>query len=89
MKNEELLKAYIKIWNKVSNLIIKKFDSQPVYFEKYLKTKMKFHNKKEINFHDNGMAKEGSHCVCLSVILIDSVYKIGKNYYLQVFLLKC
>ena len=33
MKNEELLKACIKIWNKVSNLIIKKFDSQPVYFE--------------------------------------------------------
>ena len=31
------------------------------------------------------MPKEGSHCICLSVILIDSVFKIDKNYYPQVF----
>ena len=38
------------------------------------------------NFHDNEMPKEGSNCVCLSVMLIDSVVKMGKNYYPQVFL---
>ena len=27
------------------------------------------------------MRKGGSHCVCLSVIIIDSVFKMGKNYY--------
>ena len=32
------------------------------------------------------MSKEGSQCVCLSVILIDSAYKKDKNYYPQVFL---
>ena len=32
------------------------------------------------------MSKIGSHCICLSVILIDSVFKMGKNYDLQVFL---
>ena len=26
------------------------------------------------------MPKERSHCICLSVILIDSVFKMGKNY---------
>ena len=24
--------------------------------------------------------KKGSHCICLSVILLDSVFKIGENY---------
>ena len=32
------------------------------------------------------MPKEGSHCICLSVIFIDSVYRKDKNYYHQVFL---
>ena len=30
--------------------------------------------------------KEGSECICLSVILIASVYKKDKNYYPQEFL---
>ena len=32
------------------------------------------------------MPKEGSHCICLTVMLIDLAFKIGKNYHLQVFL---
>ena len=35
------------------------------------------------------MPKEGSHCICLSVKLIDSVFRVGKNYYPQVFLEEC
>ena len=32
--------------------------------EKFLKAKMKsYHGKMSTNFHDNGMSKEGSHCV--------------------------
>ena len=30
--------------------------------------------------------KEGSQCICLSVILLDSVFRIGGKYYPQVFL---
>ena len=41
-----------------------------------------------MNFHDNTMPKEGCHCVCLSVILLDSVFKMGIKYYPQVFLEK-
>ena len=33
--------------------------------------------------------KEGSYCIFLSVILIDSVFKTDKNYYLQVLLEEC
>ena len=32
------------------------------------------------------MPKEYSQFICLSVILIDSVFKISKNYYLQAFI---
>ena len=35
------------------------------------------------------MSKEGSHSVCPSVILIDSVLKIDQNYYPQVFSEEC
>ena len=36
---------------------------------------------------NDGIPKEGSHCICLSVILIDSA--LGKNYYVQVSLEEC
>ena len=35
------------------------------------------------------MPKEGSQCMYLSVILIDSVFRTGKNYYSQVALEEC
>ena len=39
-----------------------------------------------INFPDHGMSREGCLCVCGSVLLIDSIFNIGANYYPQVFL---
>ena len=35
------------------------------------------------------MPKEGSHCICLSAVLIHSDLQIGKNYYPPVLLEKC
>ena len=35
------------------------------------------------------MPKEGSHCLCLWVILMGPVFKMGKNCYAQVFLKEC
>ena len=35
------------------------------------------------------MPKEGSHHICLSVISIDSIFGMGKNYYPQVILEEC
>ena len=90
IKDEKLLEKYNEIWKKVSNIIKKEFDSKPVYNEKYIKTKIKSCNEKlNTNFHNNEIPKEGSQCICLSVILIDSVYKKDKNYYPQVFLEEC
>ena len=61
IKDDELLKEYNEIWEKVKNNLKKEFDSEPVYNEKYLKAKIKLCNGKiSINFHDNKIPKEGS-----------------------------
>ena len=45
-----------------------------------------YNGKININFQNNKIPKEGFHRICLSVTLINSVYKKDKNYYPQVFL---
>ena len=80
-------KNIIKIGKKLKISSIKEFDSQPVYNEKYLKTKINSYNGKiNTSFHNNEISREGSQFICLSEILIDSVFRTGKNYYSQVFL---
>ena len=79
IKNEELLEKY--------NEIKKGFDSEPVYNEKYLRTKIKSDEGKiSAKFQGDKIPKKVSQCICLSVILIDSVFRTGKKYYPQVFL---
>ena len=41
IKDEKLLEKYNEIWRNVSSIIKKEFGSNPVYNEKYLKTKIK------------------------------------------------
>ena len=86
IKDNEILEKYYEIWGKVKN-IKKEFDSEPVYNEKYPKAKIKSFNWKiNTSFYNNKIPKEDSQFICLSVILIDSVFRTGKNYYPQVFL---
>ena len=90
IKNEKLLKKYHETWNKDSNSIIKRFDSEPVYNEKYLKTKIKSYERKiNTNLHGHKISKEGFQCICITIILIGSVFRTNKNCYPQVFLEEC
>ena len=74
----------------VKNSIKKEFDSKPVYYEKYIKIKIKPYNGKiNTNFHNNKIPREGSQFICFSVILINSVLRASRNYYPQVFLEEC
>ena len=87
IKNYKLIENYNEIWEKVKNNLKKEFDNEPVHNEKYLKSKIKYYNGKIIpKFRNNRIPKKGPQCNCLLVILIDSVFKTGKNYYPQVFL---
>ena len=75
-----------EIWETVRNSIKKEFDSEPAYNVKYLKTKIKFYNGKiKTNFQSNKIPKEGSQCICLSAISIDSVLKQVKTTILKRF----
>ena len=45
-KDEKILKKYLKIWNKIKSLIKKELNSEPVYNDKYIKTKIKIYSDK-------------------------------------------
>ena len=54
IKDDELLKKYNEIWEKVKNSIKKEFDSESVYNEKYIKAKINsFKGKINTNFYNN------------------------------------
>ena len=71
---------------KVKNILKKEFDNEPVYNEKYIKTKIKSYKAKNTPyFHNNKVPKESSKCIYLSLILIDSVKKKLKT----IIIVKC
>ena len=42
--------------------------------------------KSHSNFHNNKIPEEDSQCICLLIVLINSVQATDNNYYTQVFL---
>ena len=78
IKDDELLQKYNEIWDKFSNVIKKRFDNEYVCDQKYLKTKIKSYEVKIITvFHNDEIPKQSSLCIHLSVMLIDSVFRIN------------
>ena len=67
----------------------KVFDSEPVYNEKLLKTKTKYHCDKVKNFYNKKLPKRDSNHTCLAVLRLDSALNKDGNYYLQLFLKEC
>ena len=58
-KDDELLEKYNEIWEKVENSIMKGFDNEPVYNDKYLKSKIKSYNGRiKANFDNNKIPKK-------------------------------
>ena len=90
IKNNELQKRYKQIWDAIKNKLSIKFHSKPVYEEKYLKVKVKeFDGVVKTNFLSNGVPKENMHYTCIACITIDSVMKMNKKNYPQVYLEEC
>ena len=44
--DKEILENYVEIWNKIKILVKKEFNSETVYNDKYIKTKVKIYNDK-------------------------------------------
>ena len=91
VEDETILKKY----NDKKIVKRKKFNCDLVYGEKYLKTKIKpcsrtiTANFRNVENNSNRPSKEGFSCICWPLIMIDSVFKLGKSFYPQTFLEEC
>ena len=90
IKDDKVLEKYEQIWDVIKNKLKIKFHSLPVYDKKYLKTKVReYDGVIKTNFLGNGIPKENMHYTCITCITIDSVMKMEKKYFPQVYLEEC
>ena len=90
IKDDEVWDKYNKMLDVIKNKLKIKFHSEPVYEYKYLKTKVReFDGVKKTNFLGKGIPKENMHYTCIACITVDSVLRINKKNYPQVYLEEC
>ena len=91
VNDKEIFKKYSEIWDKVKSLIKKEFDIEPLYNDKYIKTKIRiYYNRVYTNFQYNEIPKDNEYFACLSIILLDSIFvNSDKEYYRQILLEEC
>ena len=88
--NNEFLKRYTAIWEKISDLVNKKFDSDPIYNNKHINTKIRsYNNDIKTNFRNTDNKNNISVYKCVSLISLDSIIKINKKYYPPTLLQEC
>ena len=77
---------YNEIWDKIKEILNTKFHSMPVNDEKYIKAKVReFNGVIKTNFLGDEIPKENVHFTCIACITIDSVMKMEKKNYPQVY----
>ena len=90
VRDDNVLDIYNEIWGVIKKKLKMKFHSEPVYDEKYLKTKVReFDGVIKTNFLGNSVPKENTHYTCIAYVTIDSVIKMEKKNYPQVYLEEC
>ena len=90
IKNSEVWVKYEEIWDVVKNKLNIKFHSQPIYENKYLKAKVReFNGNIKTNLLGNNVPKENTYYTCIACITRDSVLKMNKKNYPQVYLEEC
>ena len=89
-KDDSVLDKYNKIWDKIKNTLNRKFHTMPVYDEKFIKAKVKeFSGVIKPNFLGDEIPKESMYYACIACITIDSVMRMRKKNYPQVYLEEC
>ena len=90
IEDEDVYLKYNEIWNKIKSILNVKFHSQPIYDEKYIKTKVKtFNSMINTMFSGYEIPKEKIHYVCIPAICIDSILRVDKKNFPQVYLEQC
>ena len=76
-------------------MVNKKFDSDPIYNNKYINTKIRSCNNdiktnfRNIDNKNNKLPEKSKPYKCSSLISLDSIIKINKKYYPQTLLQEC
>ena len=81
LTEDDSLKKYNAIWDKVSANFKKEFDSKPLYNKIYSKTKIKSHGDEVTYFYNKKLSKLDSNHNCLAVIILNSALKKDSTYY--------
>ena len=90
IKNNEVWEKYEYMWNVIKNKLNIKFHSQPIYENKYLKAKVReFDGNIKTNFLGIDLPKGNMYYTCIAYITVDSVIKMNKKNYPQVYLEEC
>ena len=90
VKDDMRLNKYKEIWDKIKETLSIKFHSMPVYDENYVKVNIRqLNGAVKTNFLGDKIPKESMHYTCIACITIDSVMRMKKNNYLQVYLEEC
>ena len=90
VKDDNALDKYNKIWDKIKEKLNIKFHSMPVYDKIYIKAKVsEFDGKIKTNFLGDGLPKENIHYTRMACVAIDSVMRMDRKNYPQVYLEEC
>ena len=90
IKDDNILDKYNEIWGKIKEKLTIKFHSMPAYDQTYIKAKVReFDSVIKTNFLGDEIPKENMHYTCIACITIDSVMKMEKKNYPQVYLEEC
>ena len=80
IKDEEVEEQQEQIWSVIKNKPGIKFHSEPIYKNKYVKTKVReYDGAIKKNFLDNGIPNKNIHYTCIACTAIDSVMRIDKK----------
>ena len=90
IRNNNVWERYEDIWNVIKSKLNIKFYSQPIYENKYLEAKVReFDGDIKTNFLGNDQPKGNAYYTCIACITIDSIIKMNKKNYPQVYLEEC
>ena len=86
IEGHNVLVKYNEIWKNIKKTLNIKFHCMPLYNRKYIRAKVKeFNGAVNINFWGDKVPKEGVHHTCIACISMDSVMKMEKKNYPQVY----
>ena len=87
IKDDSILVKYNESWNKIKKMLGIKFHSMAVYDKKYIKAKVgEFNCVIKTKLLGGEVSRESVHYTCIACVSIDSVLKMEKKNYPQLYL---